>query len=201
MNNGTPKPIHEHAATDSALATMARNGNAAAWGILASRHYEPLFRWLWRLCGKHEVAEDLAQDAFMRAFTKIELFQEGTQFRAWLFRIGHNLWANHCRSMSRRGTTGLEAAAETTDPSPAADDPSRIVGDREEIDQLKNRMRELPQDWREALLMRAEGGLSFREIASIQSVTEETARWRVFKARQRLTSENNQMLEKLEEKG
>ncbi|MFM7541488.1 MAG: hypothetical protein ACKO9Z_17685 [Planctomycetota bacterium] len=51
------------------------------------------------------------------------------------------------------------------------------------------------------MLMRAEGGLSFREIASIQSVTEETARWRVFKARQRLTSENNQMLEKLEEKG
>ena len=133
MDNGPTKSD----TPDALLVGMAREGDRAAWGVLAARHYEALFRWLWRMCGRHEVAEDLAQDAFLRASTRLELFREGTHFRAWLFRIGHNLWANHCRSMARRKTTGLDAAADMAEMSAVADDPSVLLGHREEIERLK----------------------------------------------------------------
>lgn len=201
MSNGPTESAPTTDDTDALLVRMAREGNRAAWGILASRHYEPLFRWLWRLCGRHEVAEDLAQDAFLRASTRLELFREGTHFRAWLFRIGHNLWANHCRSMARRKTAGLDAAADIAESSALADDPSMLLGQREEIERLKKRLNDLPTDWREALLMRAEGELSFKEIGEIQGITEETARWRVFKARQRVNQGDPETPAKLEKKG
>mgnify|MGYP003338546714 CR=1 FL=1 len=71
----------------------------------------------------------------------------------------------------------------------------------EEIERLKERLQDLPGDWREALLMRAEGELSFKEIAEIQGITEETARWRVFKARQRVNQGSQDTPAKLEKKG
>lgn len=200
MSNG-PESVPTPDTADALLVRMAREGNRAAWGVLANRHYEPLFRWLWRLCGRHEIAEDLSQDAFLRASTRLELFREGTHFRAWLFRIGHNLWANHCRSMARRKTAGLESAEGIAESSAMADDPSILLGQREEVDRLKERLQDLPADWREALLMRAEGELSFKEIAEIQGITEETARWRVFKARQRVNQGNPDAQARLEKKG
>ena len=131
-----PEPLD----SDAALTRLARAGDRAAWGALAARHYEPIFRWLWRVSGRHEVAEDLAQDAFLRAATRMELFHDGTHFRAWLFRIAHNLWANHCRSSARRRAGGLEEAAEVPDAGLAAIDPVQQLGDREEIDVLKERL-------------------------------------------------------------
>ena len=73
MDNGPTKSD----TPDALLVGMAREGDRVAWGVLAARHYEALFRWLWRMCGRHEVAEDLAQDAFLRASTRLELFREG----------------------------------------------------------------------------------------------------------------------------
>lgn len=201
MSNGPTEFAPTPDTSDALLVGMAREGNRAAWGVLATRHYEALFRWLWRLCGRHEVAEDLAQDAFLRASTRLELFREGTHFRAWLFRIGHNLWANHCRSMARRKTAGLDAAVDKAEMSAVGDDPSVLLGQREEIERLKERLRDLPTDWREALLMRAEGELAFKDIAEIQGITEETARWRVFKARQRVNQGSTDMPAKMEKKG
>lgn len=174
--------------SDAALTRLARAGDRAAWGALAARHYEPLFRWLWRVSGRHEVAEDLAQDAFLRAATRMDLFHDGTHFRAWLFRIAHNLWANHCRSSARRRAGGLEDAAEMPDSALATIDPVQQLANREEIDVLKERLQAVPREWREALLLRAEGELSFRDIAEVQGITEETARWRVFKARKELAA-------------
>ena len=76
-----------------------------------------------------------------------------------------------------------------------------VLDSRQEIERLKERLQDLPGDWREALLMRAEGELSFKEIAEIQGITEETARWRVFKARQRVNQGSQDTPAKLEKKG
>lgn len=201
MNSSTGETDPGTDSPEVTLVRMAREGNRAAWGALALRHHEPLYRYLCRLCGRPEVAEDLAQDAFVRAVTRLDQFREGTNFRGWLFRIGHNLWANHCRSMARRKTTGLEAAAGVTDASAEADDPLEVLAQREELKRLKERLQDLPMDWREALLMRAEGELSFKDMAEILGITEETARWRVFKARQRINQGEPERPAPLEKKG
>ena len=125
-------------------------------------------------------AEDLAQEAFLKALAHLDRFQAGTNFGAWLFRIAHNAFANQCRSPARRR-------------EPLPDDlPQRDGGpveealSREALQTLIRAMARLPVEFRAALLLRVEEDLSFKQIAEVLDLTEETARWRVFKARQKL---------------
>src|SRR5262249_30293745 len=119
-------------------------------------------------------------ETFLKAFAAVHRFKAGTNFRAWLFRIGHNNFVNLHRSRSA-----------SRQPMPA-EIPSRQEGpvdqtlSREALQQLAPAVGRLPIEFRAAFLLRAEEGMSFRSLAAVLGVTEETARWRVFKARQKL---------------
>jgi RNA polymerase sigma-70 factor (ECF subfamily) len=159
----------------------AQAGDRSAFAALVERYWDRLYRWLYHLTRDRHAAEDLAQEAFLKAFTGVGRFRAGTNFAAWLFRIAHNAFADHYRATARR-----------RDPLP--DDlpatragPDEEVQSREAIHELGKALNRVPPEFRAALLLRAEQGLSFREIAEVMGLTEETARWRVFKARQKLT--------------
>ena len=92
----------QNPAGDTQLVLAAQTGDRAAFGALVERHGDALFRWLWHLTRRHELAEDLTQETLLRAFTRLSQFEAGTNFRGWLFRIGHNTHANWCRSRARR---------------------------------------------------------------------------------------------------
>jgi RNA polymerase sigma-70 factor (ECF subfamily) len=161
------------------LIRQAQDGDRTACAALAERYWGRLFRWLYRLARDRHAAEDLAQDTFLKAFAHLHQFRPGSNFAAWLFRIGHNLFANHCRARPRRDPLPEEL------PDPG-DGPEAAALSREALHDLGRALDRLPAPFRAALLLRAEEGLSFREIAEVLGLTEETARWRVFKARQKL---------------
>ena len=124
----------------------------------------------------------------MRAFTRLDQFEAGTNFRGWLFRIGHNAHANWCRSKARRREETLPPGTEGRSPGnhksdPRTMDPSSTLEDDDTRQHLLGLLQGMPEDYRQALLLRVEGELSFKEIAELSGVSEETARWRVFKGR------------------
>lgn len=173
---------------DTQLVLAAQAGDRAAFGALVERHGDALYRWLWHLTRRHDLAEDLAQEALMRAFTRLGLFEAGTNFRAWLFRIGHNAYANWCRSRARRKEETLRPGVEGKLPgggkrNPRAEDPSAALEDGDTRNHLLGLLEGMPVDYHQALTLRVEGELSFREIGELCGVTEETARWRVYKGR------------------
>jgi RNA polymerase sigma-70 factor (ECF subfamily) len=175
---------------EAALVRAAQAGDRPAFAELVERYWGRLFRWLYQMTHDRHLAEDLAQDAFLKAFHHLRRFRAGTNFRAWLFRIAHNAFANHQRGASRsRGALPDELPSKA--PGPVEDTLSK-----EALAALAAAIKQLPTDLRAALLLRAEEELSFREIAGILSTTEETARWRVFKARQRLMGELEARLER-----
>lgn len=162
------------------LIRAAQEGNRSAFATLIDRYWDRLFRWLCRLARDGSLAEDLAQETFMKAFAALDRFHAGSNFRAWLFRIAHNNFINQRRS--------VKPTRQPLTPD-MIEHPNNPVGEiltREAVQLIAEAVAKLPSDFRAALLLRIEEDLSFREIADVLEITEETARWRVFKARQKL---------------
>jgi RNA polymerase sigma-70 factor (ECF subfamily) len=158
----------------------AQAGDRAAFASLVERYWDRLYRWLYHLTRDRHAAEDLAQESFLKALAGLSKFRAGTNFNAWLFRIAHNTFANHHRSAARQR-------------EPLPDDlPEKEAGPveqaltQEALQGVAKALNRLAPEFRAALLLRVEEGLSFRQIADVLDLTEETARWRVFKARQKL---------------
>jgi RNA polymerase sigma-70 factor (ECF subfamily) len=159
----------------------AQSGDRSAFARLVERYWDRLYRWLYHLTRDRHAAEDLTQETFLKTLAAIKSFRPGSNFRAWVFRIGHNNFVNKKRAERR-----------TRQPLPddlASDDIGTVEAtteNREALEAVARAVAELPADFRAALTLRVEEGLSFRDVARILNTTEETARWRVFKARQKL---------------
>lgn len=162
-----------------ALIRKAQDSDRNALAALAEHYWDRVHRWLYQLCRDRHAAEDLTQDTLLKAIRGLGKFEPGTNFRGWLFRIAHNTFANYCRDRKRPDSLPGEV--------PAPDlGPLEVTLSREALRELHEAVEQLPVEYRAALLLRVEEDLSFRQIGDVLGLTEETARWRVFKARQKL---------------
>jgi RNA polymerase sigma-70 factor (ECF subfamily) len=177
-----PRPNPSGTGGESEWIAAAQAGDRSAFARVVEAYWDRLYRWLYHLTRDRHRAEDLTQETFLKALAAVKSFRAGSNFRAWLFRIAHNNFVNLKR-------------AERKSPQPPGDEPPTpdtaagplaTAADREALDQVAKAIKELPVDFRTALMLRAEEGMSFREVAAVLGITEETARWRVFKARQKL---------------
>jgi RNA polymerase sigma-70 factor (ECF subfamily) len=175
------RPSRQPPLGEDRLIRSAQRGDRNAFAALVEHYWDRLFRWLYHLTHDRHAAEDLAQETFLRAFAAVERFRAGTNFGAWLFRIAHNAWANQRRAARQREPLPAELPGREADPVEEALSREALAG-------LARAIGKVPQELRGAFLLRVEEGLSFREIADVLGLTEETARWRVFKARQKLLS-------------
>ncbi len=180
-----PAPVSKHRPAadnnDADKVRAAQRGDRQAMAWLIDRYWDRLYRWLYHMTHDVHMTEDLVQETFCRAMAALHTFRAGSNFRAWLFRIGYNNFINWKRAsrhaaapLSEDGLAGCGPASEQT------------VEDREWLEAVARAVAQLPLDFRLPLLLRAYEGLSFRELAKIIGTTEDTARWRVFKARQML---------------
>jgi RNA polymerase sigma-70 factor, ECF subfamily len=175
----TSQPINDTRKEEHVLIGRAQKGDRAAFAALVEQYWDRLYRWLYHLTRDQHTAEDLTQETFLKAFANLTRFRAESNFAGWLFRIGHNNFANHYRASRTR--EALPDDLQTQHEGPVEE-----VLLRETQQGLADALARLPADFRAALLLRAEEGLSFRQIAQVLGLTEETARWRVFKARQKL---------------
>lgn len=180
MNTTQPSPdVAMPPEDEEALVRRAQANDRGARAILVERYWDRVHRWLYHLCRDPHQADDLTQETFLRALANLHRFEAGTCLAAWLFRIGHNVATSQIRKPNR--TQPLPA--EVVDPG---DGPSEQAAVNELSHRIDDAIARLAPDFRGAFLLRVQEGLSFREIAQVMGLTEETARWRVFKARQKL---------------
>jgi RNA polymerase sigma-70 factor, ECF subfamily len=162
------------------LIRAAQQGARPAFAALVGQYWDRLYRWLYHLTHDQHAAEDLTQETFLKAFAGLATFRAGTNLQAWLFRIAHNNYVNQRRA-------GRKVRQPFPEHLPSADEgPVEQALSQEGLQLLARAVGRLPSDFRAAFLLRAEQDLSFREIADVLQITEETARWRVYKARQKL---------------
>jgi RNA polymerase sigma-70 factor (ECF subfamily) len=167
-------------ADEAVLVRQAQQGDRQAFAVLVEHYWDPLYRWLYHLSHHRHQAEDVAQEAFMKALGGLGSFKPGSNFKAWLFRIAFNHFLNQRRAEGRvRQRFPQDLAA-------IQQGPVEQVLSGETLRLLARALGRLPGDFRAAFVLRVDEGMSFREIGKVLCITEATARWRVFKARQKL---------------
>jgi RNA polymerase sigma-70 factor (ECF subfamily) len=127
-------------------------------------HLRDVYSYSYYRVGNHHDAEDLTEQTFLQAYRHFERAQresEGRPLRPWLIRIAHNLAANFYRDRSRRPQTTIEDAGLISAPH----DTEALVEGREELQRVLAGVQKLPDDRREALIMRFALGMDNREIA------------------------------------
>ncbi len=136
----------------------------AAFERLYRDHLRDVYSYAYYRVGNHHDAEDLTEQAFLQAYRHFERARresDGRPLRPWLIRIAHNLAANHHRDKARRPTAALDAVEPPAHPH----ETERVVEGREELREVIARLDDLPDDRREALIMRFALGMDNREIA------------------------------------
>ena len=181
MTRDTDPLLPDESAEEADWIRAAQAGDRSAFACLIERYWDRLYRWLYRMTRDRHTAEDLTQETFLKALAAVKTFRAGSNFRAWVFRIGHNNFVNQKRSERRTKHQLSDDAA-----APDLGSAETTMENREALEAIAQAVADLPGDFRAALTLRVEEGLSFREVARILNTTEETARWRVFKARQKL---------------
>ncbi len=170
--------------TDDALAARAKAGDAGAFALLAERHRAGLVRLASFLIGDPDEAESIAQEAITRALTGIAAYNPQTPFLAWIRGIVLNLVRQHQRRLKRH--------AVVTDPSRLAADPSqqeRRLGILSAIlrDELASKLwlavGQLPEPYREAVVLHYVEGMDYAEISQITGVTAGALRVRALRGR------------------
>jgi RNA polymerase sigma-70 factor (ECF subfamily) len=150
------------AAPDSARQAKARLDEA--YTALYKAHLRDVYSYAYYRVGNHHDAEDLTEQTFLQAYRHFERAQresEGRPLRPWLIRIAHNLAANYYRDRSRRPQTSIDDAGAL----PELHTTEALVEGREDLNQILACVRQLPDDRREALIMRFALGMDNREIA------------------------------------
>lgn len=170
---------------DHRLIEACRAGQTEAFGVLVRRYQDRLYPTILRLCGCAEDAHDLIQDAFLRAYQKLDRFQGGSSFYTWLYRIA----INQALSGRRRRRVTLHLAdghrGESMDPAddPEVTDPTLPLEQAERDALVQLALDALAPDHRAVVVMKDLDGLRYEQIAEVLGVPVGTVRSRLHRAR------------------
>lgn len=159
------------------LLAAIRGGDRSAAEELVERTYSAVYASLYRMCGDGDLAADLTQETYRKAWEALGGFDERSQFFTWLYRIAYTTFLNHIRRPRR--ITPLDETADVRDEAPSAED---MIGEREENERLRQAVMQLPEDLRFTVTAHFWGGLPVKEIARIEEVTTVAIRKRLHKA-------------------
>jgi RNA polymerase sigma-70 factor (ECF subfamily) len=179
--------------SDEQLLARYTRGDLTAMEVLLARYKRPLFHFVLRLIGERNRAEDLLQDTFLRMVENAASFEGTASLRTWLYRIARNLCIDELRRRKHRKHPSLDAHGREGDGSSLYDrvpgseaGPDRRMVDRELSRRMASAIDELPHDQREVFVLRQVQCLSFKEIAEITDVSENTVKSRMRYALERL---------------
>ncbi len=174
---------------DRSLVTEAAAGSREAFDELVRRHQARIFNLARALAGDDGEAEDMAQEAFIRAWRAIGRFRGDSAFRTWLYRVALNVIHSHLvRRARRRIMWGWwYDAAQVPEPRvPTGTRGADLEMDVARRDAIDRALATLPPDLRTAVTLRDIEGLEYKEIADVLSVPIGTVMSRIFRARSRL---------------
>lgn len=184
--------------TDDALIQSTLAGDAAAFGQLVVRYQDRLHNSLYRFTGSADDASDIAQEAFVQAFTRLDRFRNDAAFFTWLYRIAMNraisvsrkrrekvsLDGLRDRSPAREAGSGASGGGGLDPTCDAPPDARSLTNER--VEMVHRALNTLAEEHRQVLVLREFDGLDYQEIAAVVSVPVGTVRSRLFRARSQL---------------
>ena len=189
-------PVVDYAqVTDRQLVELALAGRQSAYREVLSRYERPIFSLVYRMVRDRSLAEDLSQEAFVKAFQALDRYDPSYKFSSWIFKIANNLTIDHLRKR-RIDTVSIDGSPHATSAEQQAQ--TRLVvesGDENPLEYVENRelgglieeaIGELRPEYRTAVLLRHVEGYAYDEIAQIMEIPLGTVKTYLHRARAEL---------------
>ncbi len=179
--------------SDAAIMLRVAEGDEASFNYLATKYHRPMIHFLYRMVGNQAVAEELAQEVFLRVYRARSSYRAEARFTTWLYRIATNLAVNHARDTRHERsaqTVYLDQPDEETGTTPdvADDEPTaeqQLLSD-ERMAAIRRHVMALPERQRTAVLMHKYQGMDYREIGDVLKLSESATKSLLFRAYQTL---------------
>jgi len=180
-------------ASDAAIMLKVAAGDESGFNYLVEKYHRPMVHFLFRMVHNQAVAEELAQEVFLRVYRSRESYRAEAKFTTWLYRIATNLAVNHARDTKHERTAQtvyLDVPDEETGTTPevADDEPTveqRLLRD-ERMGAIRTHVMALPERQRMAVLMHKYQGLDYRQIGEVLKLSESATKSLLFRAYQTL---------------
>jgi RNA polymerase sigma-70 factor (ECF subfamily) len=154
--------------TDAELVDRLKANDDEAYREVVARFGDPLYGYIYSITGDHHLSQDVLSETYLRMVEKIDTYTYyGAPFKAWLYRIAHNLAINTSRRI--RPTVGVEAIDAAALP---ANDPAATIIARAEVEELRNALSELTEEQQQVVLLRFVAGQSTNEVAQALDKSE-----------------------------
>ncbi|HFE48928.1 MAG TPA: RNA polymerase sigma factor RpoE [Chromatiaceae bacterium] len=181
--------VTDSKSADQALVERVQQGDKTAFDLLVRKYQQKVLNVIMRYVRDPDEAQDVAQEAFIKAYRALPRFRGDSAFYTWLYRIAINTAKNMLVSRGRRppGSDVEVEVAEQLDSGTRLKDqstPESYIHEEEVMRTIKKAMDELPEDLRTAIMLRELEGMSYEEIAEAMSCPIGTVRSRIFRARE-----------------
>jgi RNA polymerase sigma factor RpoE len=186
---------------DQGLVARAQAGDKRAFSLLVEKYQRKLVRLLSRYIRDAAEVEDVAQEAFIKAYRALPAFRGDSAFYTWLYRIGINTAKNHLVATGRRAPTTTEVEAEDAEGLEEGEQlrdintPESMLLSKEIAATVNGAMDELPEELRTAIQLREIEGMSYEDIAKVMECPIGTVRSRIFRAREAIAEKLKPLLD------
>jgi len=186
---------------DQLLVERAQAGDKRAFELLVAKYQRKLARLLSRFVRDAAEVDDVAQEAFIKAYRALPSFRGDSAFYTWLYRIGINTAKNYLVAQGRRAPTSTEFDAQDAESFEDASQlrdintPESLLQSKQVGDTINAAMDGLPDELRNAIVLREIDGLSYEEIAEAMSCPIGTVRSRIFRAREAVAEKLKPLLD------
>jgi RNA polymerase sigma-70 factor (ECF subfamily) len=178
---------------DSAIMLELRDGNMSGFDFLIQKYRRPIVNFMYRMVHNQAVAEELAQEVFLRVYRSRQTYRAEARFSTWLYRIATNLGVNHARDTRHEraaSTIYLDEVDPETGTTPDVADTTPGAEDsllrRERMNAIRQHVMALPERQRMAVLMHKYEGMDYRQIGDVLKLSESATKSLLFRAYQTL---------------
>ncbi|HUN68864.1 MAG TPA: RNA polymerase sigma factor RpoE [Burkholderiales bacterium] len=191
---------------DQQLVERAQRGDKRAFELLVEKYQRKLARLLSRLIRDPGEVEDVAQEAFIKAYRALPSFRGDSAFYTWLYRIGINTAKNYLAASGRRAPTTTEVDAEDAEGYAEGEllrdinTPESLLLSKEIAGTVNAAIESLPEELRSAIQLRELEGMSYEEIAKLMDCPIGTVRSRIFRAREAIAERLKPLLDRAQDK-
>ena len=184
-------------ATPDTLIERCLAGDQAAWETIVRQNWRKVFNVAYKFVGKHDEAEDLTQDIFLKIFKALSTFDRRANFQTWIVSISRNLCIDHYRSVRKeRQTLARDVDMSDLQPASAERGPYAAAEHQDLRAQLRVALETLPSTLRTAVVLRDLQELSYQEIADRLQLPEGTVKSRINRGRIELAHQLRRLQEK-----
>jgi RNA polymerase sigma-70 factor, ECF subfamily len=187
MSADLPPDPADPSETIETLIQRCLSGDQLAWEAIVRQYRRKVFNVAYKFVGRHDEAEDLTQDIFLKVFKSLDTFDRRANFQTWLISVSRNLCIDHYRSVRKERET-IDRDVDPGDLTPVSHEvsPYAALEQRDRVSLLREAMNELPETLRTAVLLRDIRELTYQEIADTLRLPEGTVKSRINRGRTEL---------------